>query len=326
MVEKLDEDTVMLDDDDECMDSDAIRDSLARPALPSRQPSYSKRHASFDTPREVPFPYPFYPDPISRSTTSSHAPSQINPSGIQPAATADDGPQRDRIDGLPLTHQDQPPAYENVDANNSPSAHHRASRPLPPVPTNKGSVYGTMQSSSASDAGPSTESSSDAANHASYQHQDMSQHNGPYNQPSNALFPFGRPFSSPGNATQPMVPPGRFAPPNPSLPGCALDGNQPGTSSVRAEFRSAHLVARSITIWFQCAPVFAPPPVAPARACPSLLRLYRQLRAPATCPSDAAYVRQQLSRPNIGFDSLAKYHDLSQLKDSPSPLRLKLTG
>ncbi|EIM82766.1 uncharacterized protein STEHIDRAFT_124118, partial [Stereum hirsutum FP-91666 SS1] len=81
----------------------------SRPTLGRRTTSYSKRHSSLDTPREVPAPFRFFDDRPT-STTSSHAhhqPTHSAPSNAPPG-------QHQLQSDVPLHEDDQPPAYDSA--------------------------------------------------------------------------------------------------------------------------------------------------------------------------------------------------------------------
>ncbi|CCL98668.1 uncharacterized protein FIBRA_00670 [Fibroporia radiculosa] len=65
--------------------------AISRPALPRRNSSFSKRHASFDTPREVPLPYMTHSHHLSYSSTGNAARSHSQ-SYAQPSVMTDSDP------------------------------------------------------------------------------------------------------------------------------------------------------------------------------------------------------------------------------------------
>ncbi|KAJ6625775.1 hypothetical protein B0H10DRAFT_589928 [Mycena sp. CBHHK59/15] len=75
-------------DNDMCMkdDKDGTRVALKRPEPPPHSSSFSKRHASFDSPREVPLP----PSSLATAPQTSPMRQQIGPQEAQYAATFDD--------------------------------------------------------------------------------------------------------------------------------------------------------------------------------------------------------------------------------------------
>ncbi|KAI0335149.1 hypothetical protein GY45DRAFT_1343075 [Cubamyces sp. BRFM 1775] len=95
-----------------------------RPVLPHRTSSYSKRHASFDSPREVPLPYMPHRQPYVASTSTSQA------------------------QGSPLVHDSEPSSSTRLSCLTSDAR-----------TDNSRSVYDDHVASSSSDTTPSSSSS-----------------------------------------------------------------------------------------------------------------------------------------------------------------------
>ncbi|KAL1942817.1 hypothetical protein VTO73DRAFT_5057 [Trametes versicolor] len=131
----------------------------ARPVLPHRTSSYSKRHASFDSPREVPLPYMPHRQPYAASTSQAQGSSAVVHDSDPPSRLScvtsessrsvfDDNVASSSSDSTPsLSSSSSPPTssggdsktnrgqatdYMDVSGTSSPSMHFHSSRAMPP--------------------------------------------------------------------------------------------------------------------------------------------------------------------------------------------------
>ncbi|KAI0745912.1 hypothetical protein C8Q76DRAFT_605407 [Earliella scabrosa] len=175
--------------------------SSARPPLHHRTSSYSKRHASFDSPREVPLPYMPSRQPSYSASTSAQT---------QGTAVVHDSEPPPRLSCIASADAVRPVFDDSVASSSSNSDSSPSSSSSPPTSMGgdskaaRGSVPDFMDLSDS--AGPSTFHSSRSVQHPRPQSPRMPSSS------STALPLFSRPFSSP-DASRPILSPRPMRPP-----------------------------------------------------------------------------------------------------------------